>query len=148
MARRGLASDANAEVAYIDTSETVIELPGGNVRLTPELSFVGGFEDLTEATRRPIYRTLNAAGREIPGAVLPHPLGKEDAVKMYSTMARLQTMDTMFYDAQRQGRFSFYLTSQGEEATAVAAAAALEPEDEVFAQASTSSIDFFFRAFN
>ena len=64
-------------------------------------------------------------------------------------------MDTLFYEAQRQvcwvvmcmfpchsnielgciscqqGRFSFYLTSQGEEATTVASAAALQAEDTV-----------------
>lgn len=43
-------------------------------------------------------------------------------------------MDTIFYEAQRQGRFSFYLTSQGEEATSVGSAAALDPKDMVFAQ--------------
>jgi 2-oxoisovalerate dehydrogenase E1 component alpha subunit len=33
-----------------------------------------------------------------------------------------------------QGRFSFYMTSSGEEATAVGSAAALAPEDVVFSQ--------------
>lgn len=31
-----------------------------------------------------------------------------------------------------QGRFSFYMTSSGEEATAIGSAAALEPQDVVF----------------
>ena len=39
-----------------------------------------------------------------------------------------------FSVAARQGRFSFYMTSAGEEATAVGSAAALVPEDVVFAQ--------------
>lgn len=33
---------------------------------------------------------------------------------MYGTMARLQAMDQIFYNAQRQGRVSFYMTSTGE----------------------------------
>jgi len=49
-------------------------------------------------------------------------------------MVSLQTVDTIFYEAQRQGRFSFYMTSSGEEATSVASAAALSPEDIIFSQ--------------
>ena len=30
---------------------------------------------------------------------------------MYTDMITLQTMDTLFYEAQRQGRISFYLTT-------------------------------------
>ena len=43
-------------------------------------------------------------------------------------------MDAVFYESQRQGRFSFYMTSAGEEATAVGSAAALKTSDPVFAQ--------------
>lgn len=43
-------------------------------------------------------------------------------------------MDTIFYEAQRQGRISFYLTSSGEEAIAIASAAALHSDDVVLAQ--------------
>eukprot|EP00873_Tetraselmis_striata_P044888 jgi/Tetstr1/465152/TSEL_009875.t1 len=49
-------------------------------------------------------------------------------------MVKLQVMDVIFYEAQRQGRFSFYMTSNGEEATVVGSAAALDQDDEVFAQ--------------
>jgi len=49
-------------------------------------------------------------------------------------MVRLQAMDTIFYNAQRQGRISFYMTSTGEEATHVGSAAALLPTDPVLAQ--------------
>ena len=38
------------------------------------------------------------------------------------------------FDAQRQGRLSFYMVSAGEEGIAVGSAAALSPEDVVFAQ--------------
>ncbi|XP_061971891.1 2-oxoisovalerate dehydrogenase subunit alpha 2, mitochondrial isoform X2 [Populus nigra] len=53
---------------------------------------------------------------------------------MYSDMATLQTMDTIFYEAQRQGRISFYLTTIGEEAINIASAAALTIDDFVVPQ--------------
>jgi len=49
-------------------------------------------------------------------------------------MVTLQTMDTIFYEAQRQGRLSFYLTTAGEEAINIASAAALSLDDFVLPQ--------------
>jgi 2-oxoisovalerate dehydrogenase E1 component alpha subunit len=43
-------------------------------------------------------------------------------------------MDNIFYDAQRQGRISFYMTSYGEEAISFGSASALRMGDMVFAQ--------------
>lgn len=65
-------------------------------------------------------------------------IDKEVAVKMYMDMATLQVMDTIFYEAQRQGRISFYLTSIGEEAINIASAAALNFDDLVFPQVNTN----------
>lgn len=59
-------------------------------------------------------------------------------------MATLQTMDTIFYDAQRQGRISFYLTTIGEEAINIASAAALTIDDFVVPQVTHSYIDVYF----
>ena len=67
----------------------------------------------------------------LDGSVFPDA---NTAVKLYKTMARLQVMDAIFYEAQRQARFSFYMTSAGEEATVVASAAALHDEDVIYAQ--------------
>lgn len=49
-------------------------------------------------------------------------------------MVTLQMMDNIFYEAQRQGRISFYLTTDGEEAINIATAAALTINDVVFPQ--------------
>lgn len=49
-------------------------------------------------------------------------------------MVTLKTMDTLLYEAQRQGRISFYMTSFGEEAVNIASAAALSPQDFVLPQ--------------
>ena len=48
------------------------------------------------------YRTVDSSGQDIKGADVPHQLGQDIATKMYSTMAALQTVDTIFYEAQRQ----------------------------------------------
>jgi 2-oxoisovalerate dehydrogenase E1 component alpha subunit len=61
-------------------------------------------------------------------------VSKEMALEMYSNMVTLQIMDTIFYEAQRQGRISFYLTSHGEEAINIASAAALSVDDVVLPQ--------------
>jgi 2-oxoisovalerate dehydrogenase E1 component subunit alpha len=59
---------------------------------------------------------------------------KEELLKIYKCMITLNTMDQIFYDAQRQGRISFYMTSYGEEGSVVASAAALDPDDLMYGQ--------------
>lgn len=49
-------------------------------------------------------------------------------------MVRTHVMDKIFYEAQRQGRISFYMTSTGEEAASVGSAAGLEETDLVYSQ--------------
>eukprot|EP00891_Asterochloris_glomerata_P005643 jgi/Astpho2/5643/e_gw1.00079.53.1_t len=80
------------------------------------------------------YRTLDSSGRSLAEAQLPHKVDKELALRMYRSMASVQTVDTIFYEAQRQGRFSFFMTSAGEEATAIGSAAALTLDDVIFTQ--------------
>lgn len=58
---------------------------------------------------------------------------EEFAVKIYKDMLTLNAMDLIMYEAQRQGRISFYMTNAGEEAY-IGSAAALELEDEIFGQ--------------
>lgn len=59
---------------------------------------------------------------------------------MYKTMIQLETMDDILYNAQRQGRVSFYMTNFGEEAIQVGSAAALKETDEIFAQYRESGV--------
>ncbi|GIL73474.1 hypothetical protein Vretimale_17694 [Volvox reticuliferus] len=114
------------------TTDTFLEVPGGRLPYTSQLQFVGGSE--TPAPTIPCYRTIDSTGQDVPDAHVPYPISQELALQMYTCMARLQTMDTLFYEAQRQGRFSFYLTCQGEEATNIGSAAGLDNKDMVFAQ--------------
>uniref|UniRef100_A0A6T5VMK1 2-oxoisovalerate dehydrogenase subunit alpha n=1 Tax=Phaeocystis cordata TaxID=118079 RepID=A0A6T5VMK1_9EUKA len=89
--------------------------------------------DPSEVTSLPCFRVLDDRGKLISGCE-KFELEKDLSKDMYRTMVRLQTLDTLFYEAQRQGRFSFYMTCFGEEATVIGSAAALETADHVFAQ--------------
>lgn len=104
-----------------------LDFPGGQVAFTPEMRFLSE----SPKERIPCYRVLDDDGQLIQGSI---DVGKEIAVKMYSDMATLQIMDTIFYEAQRQGRISFYLTTIGEEAINIASAAALTIDDFVVPQ--------------
>lgn len=79
------------------------------------------------------YRVLDPAGNIIAGAEDPQ-IDKETALKVYKSMLLVNTMDTVMYDIQRQGRISFYMTSFGEEATHFGSALALTMEDVIFGQ--------------
>ncbi|XP_042067378.1 2-oxoisovalerate dehydrogenase subunit alpha 1, mitochondrial-like [Salvia splendens] len=121
-------------VAYTDDEvddgeNQSIEFPGGRVGFTTQMEFI------SEATdkRVPCYRVLDDDGFPIAGTRFEQ-LDEETAVKMYKSMVSLQIMDTIFYEAQRQGRLSFYLTSMGEEAINIATAAALSPDDIILPQ--------------
>ncbi|CAM9323435.1 unnamed protein product [Ectocarpus sp. 8 AP-2014] len=81
----------------------------------------------------PVFRVLDDDGSVRADAVEPK-LGKETALKMYGNMVRLEAMDDIFYNAQRQGRISFYLQSAGEEALQMGGAAALDMNDMAFTQ--------------
>lgn len=55
-------------------------------------------------------------------------------LQWYEEMILLNTMDNILYDAQRQGRISFYMTNFGEEGTHIGSAAALTLQDTIYAQ--------------
>lgn len=106
----------------------VLNFPGGEVKFTPEMNFLS---DLPEE-RIHCYRVLDDSGWPVSSNFVQ--MEKDIAVKMHRDMVMLQTMDTIFYEAQRQGRISFYVTANGEEAINIASAAALTMDDLVFPQ--------------
>lgn len=61
-------------------------------------------------------------------------LEQSEAREIYKLMLFLPTLDDILYNAQRQGRISFMMTSHGEEAAVIGAASGLDPADEVFSQ--------------
>lgn len=113
----------------VEPQNETLDFPGGKIRFTSEMKFVSG----SPIERIPCYRILDDDGCPIITSEA-EKVSKEDALKMYINMVTLQTMDTIFYEAQRQGRISFYLTSIGEEAINIASAAALTLDDVILPQ--------------
>lgn len=111
------------------TAGKVLDYPGARVAFTSRLEFTP--EVPTEAI--PCFRVLDNTGLECQDAELGE-VSEELALRMYRHMVTLQVMDGIFWKVQRQGRFSFFMTTAGEEAVNIGAAAALDGGDHVFAQ--------------
>ncbi|DAZ95271.1 TPA: hypothetical protein N0F65_007761 [Lagenidium giganteum] len=124
-ARRAVASVSNSKAPF----SSLGFFPGTELPYVPELVF----QDPAERDRIPCYRILNEAGEIVDGAKDPE-LGQDVCTQIYANMLRLNAMDNIFYDAQRQGRISFYMTSYGEEAAQFGSASALRLSDMVFGQ--------------
>ncbi|CAN6326017.1 unnamed protein product [Urochloa humidicola] len=137
---RGFAGESSAATAAASTDEDetengfaggdqAIDFPGGKVSFVAQMNFLPE----SHGERISCYRVLDDDGRTISGSRFQE-VSKEVALKMYREMVTLQIMDNIFYEAQRQGRISFYLTSNGEEAINIASAAALSLDDIVLPQ--------------
>ncbi|KAK0121456.1 hypothetical protein ONS95_009750 [Cadophora gregata] len=90
------------------------------------------FEHPSTYPALPTYRCVNQDGDIVDSDYTPEP--DSLALKLYRDMVAVSIMDVIMFDAQRQGRLSFYITSQGEEGTCVGSASALEKEDVIFCQ--------------
>ncbi|MCJ1483289.1 hypothetical protein MMC06_003456 [Schaereria dolodes] len=77
---------------------------------------------------------MDSDGVIVDGGREPSDLTHEEILQWYRNMLTVSIMDLIMFDAQRQGRLSFYMVSAGEEGIAVGSASALAPEDVVFAQ--------------
>ncbi|KAH0673613.1 hypothetical protein KY284_024700 [Solanum tuberosum] len=118
----------------IHNDSQVLDFPGGEVKFTSHLNFIPE----TREERVHCYRVLDDYGYPITSDFAQ--IEKEVALKIFTDMVTLQTMDTIFYEAQRQGRISFYLTTVGEEAINIASAAALKTDDFIFPQYRESGV--------
>ncbi|KAF6156873.1 hypothetical protein GIB67_000413, partial [Kingdonia uniflora] len=109
----------------------VLGFPGGPVMFSSEMKFISESPE----RRTDCYRVLDENGTIITDSTrFQQVCDKEVALKMYRYMVTLRIMDTILYEAQRQGRISFYLTTKGEEVINIASAAALNMDDLVFPQ--------------
>jgi 2-oxoisovalerate dehydrogenase E1 component alpha subunit len=106
-----------------------VHFPGAvNSKFTSDLSF----EHPSTYPAIPTYRAMSPDGDIISPTLTPP--SDELSLSMYHNMLSVSIMDVIMFDSQRQGRLSFYLTSQGEEGTSVGSASALEKEDVIFSQ--------------
>ena len=81
----------------------------------------------------PTYRILDQEGVILQKGKDVN-VSQEEAIRWYKDMLTVSIMDIIMFDAQRQGRVSFYMVSAGEEGIAVGSTSALDPSDVIFAQ--------------
>lgn len=91
------------------------------------------FETPASYSALPTYRVVDQHG-EVVDHSFQVDISDGDVVKLYKDMLYISIMDLIMFDAQRQGRLSFYMVSAGEEAVSVGSASVLDPEDPVYCQ--------------
>ncbi|KAK6397869.1 hypothetical protein LTR65_005117 [Meristemomyces frigidus] len=94
----------------------------------------------------PTYRILDQEGVIVDKSRQPSDISSEEMVGLYKHMVSVSIMDLIMFDAQRQGKVSFYMVSAGEEGIAVGSASSLSPNDPIFAQYRETGI-FQYRGF-
>jgi 2-oxoisovalerate dehydrogenase E1 component alpha subunit len=110
--------------------QTELVFPGSvRSKFTHEIKF----NEPSNSVPMDTYRLFDLDGNQLDKSYTM-PFTKEQSIKMYRDMMIISIMDAIMYDAQRQGRLSFYMVSAGEEGAAVGSAAALESQDVLFAQ--------------
>ncbi|OAL52169.1 hypothetical protein IQ07DRAFT_562430 [Pyrenochaeta sp. DS3sAY3a] len=124
---RGVASTANAEKVLF---------PGAlNSEFTDTLEFM----QPSKAKAISTYRVMNQYG-DILDKEIGVETTDEEALELYKNMVKLSIMDLLMFEAQRQGRLSFYMVSAGEEGISIGSASALSPKDVVFCQYRESGV--------
>ncbi|GAA5797552.1 hypothetical protein HPULCUR_002940 [Helicostylum pulchrum] len=119
-----------SSTASVNVSESDAKVSTGGWTSTDK--FVNDMNFIQKQETLQAYRVMDHTGTVLNPDHDPN-LSKEEVLKCYKNMLLLHTMDGILYDAQRQGRISFYMTHYGEEAM-IGSAAALLPEDVIFGQ--------------
>lgn len=124
-------------------SRSYASLSQSSSRVQEELNFPGSvrskfteemkFRDPETEEAMPTYRLVGLDGKEID-TQYEIPFSKEESVTMYREMVLLSIMDSIMYDAQRQGRLSFYMVAAGEEGMLIGSSKALGKHDQIFSQ--------------
>ena len=92
------------------------------------------FQRATDKDAMPTYRYIDQEGVVVDTTRGPPAIADADVLKMYADMVTVSIMDLIMFDAQRQGKISFYMVSAGEEGICVGSSSALRNDDPVFAQ--------------
>ncbi len=138
------SSESAKVVVKEEIEDDSVQLSGSGVLpVTTELNIV----DTQELDKWPVFRMLGKSGTMMEGVEAPAHLEKDEIISMYRMMIRIQALDDIFYNAQRQGRISFYMQNAGEEAIQIGSASALSSDDLVFAQYRESGV-LLYRGFS
>lgn len=91
------------------------------------------FKRATEKDAMPTYRYIDQEG-VVVDKDRSIDITDEEVLKIYKDMVVVSIMDLIMFDAQRQGKISFYMVSAGEEGICVGSSSALRKDDPIFAQ--------------
>lgn len=91
------------------------------------------FENPETRPTLPTYRVVDQHGVVVDQSFEPD-ISDEKVIELYKNMLFVSVMDLIMFDAQRQGRVSFYMVSAGEEAVSVGSTSVLDHEDVIFCQ--------------
>ncbi|KAL1632164.1 hypothetical protein SLS56_003898 [Neofusicoccum ribis] len=134
LAASGLRSVSNwppMAQEWPSTDVPSVHFPGAvNSKFTTTLAF----DQPADKPAMPTYRILDQDGVPVDKDRALPDVSDAQVVQWYKNMLTVSIMDLIMFDAQRQGRLSFYMVSAGEEGIAVGSAAALRPDDVIFAQ--------------
>lgn len=92
------------------------------------------FKRASDADAMPTYRYLDQDGNVLSSAANDLSITDEELLKLYKDMVTISILDLIMFDAQRQGKISFYMVSAGEEGICIGSSSALHHDDPVFAQ--------------
>lgn len=107
-----------------------VQFPGAlKSAFTNELKF----EHPQDWTALPTYRVVDQHGAVVDTTFEPD-IPEEAIVKLYKDMLFISILDVIMFDAQRQGRLSFYMVSAGEEAVPIGTSSVLDKDDVIFTQ--------------
>jgi 2-oxoisovalerate dehydrogenase E1 component alpha subunit len=131
----------NNQSTSAKSGSSILNFPGApTAPTTNNLQFV----DSLPQKIWPIYRILDEKGVVENKKDFDNlELKPEELVDMYSAIVKLNTMDDILYNSQRQGRISFYMTNTGEEATQIGSAKGLLPTDEIYSQYREAGVLLF-----
>ncbi|KAL4743959.1 thiamine diphosphate-binding protein [Aspergillus similis] len=108
-----------------------VRFPGAvNSKFTTEMAFINPMDK----PGIPTYRVMDSDGVLVEKSRSELSVSNEEVLTWYRNMLTVSIMDVIMFEAQRQGRLSFYMVSAGEEGISVGSAAALTLDDVVFAQ--------------
>lgn len=136
--RRTTLSRPHATPLAIRSASSVSQRPNSNF-----VSFPGALKSAFTSTLKyeapesytalPTYRVVDQHGEVVDESFKPD-ISDEEVIRLYRDMVFISIMDLIMFDAQRQGRLSFYMVSAGEEAVSVGSSSVLDREDVMFCQ--------------
>lgn len=107
---------------------------------TTEMEFKSSFEKIK------CFRIMDNEGNIIKKGY-DTTIPDKDLIKMYDAMVTMNEVDKVYNAAQRQSRISFYMQQDGEEASVIGSAAALNFKDLIFPQYREAGA-FYWRGFS